>query len=111
MILLHITSQAAWNAALAEGAYRAESLETEGFIHASLPDQAQEVADNFYRGQTGLILLVIDSDRVQPELRFEEAENGKRYPHLYGPLNVDAVTQVLPLTTQANGAIFLPTLG
>ena len=38
MILLHITSQAAWDAAQAEGAFRVESLETEGFIHASLLD-------------------------------------------------------------------------
>jgi uncharacterized protein (DUF952 family) len=111
MILLHITSQSAWETALAEGVYRVESLETEGFIHASLPDQAQEVADRFYQGQTGLALLVIESERVKPAIRFEAADNGKLYPHLYGPLNVDAVTEIIPLTTQANGSVLLPDIG
>lgn len=108
MILLHITSQAAWDAARAEGIYRADSLEAEGFIHASLPDQAQEVADRFYREQTGLTLLVIESERVKPEIRFEKADNGKQYPHLYGPLNVDAVKEALPLTTHPDGTVLLP---
>jgi len=42
------------------------------------------------KGQEGLLLLVIDPDRVGPEIRYEEAKNGEAYPHIYGPLNIVA---------------------
>lgn len=106
-IILHITQREAWEQAQRAGVYRADSLETEGFIHASTPEQVLGPANAFYRGQTGLVLLVIDEARVQPPIRYEAA-HGQTFPHLYGPLNLDAVTDVLPFEPQADGTFALP---
>lgn len=106
-ILLHITERDTWERALREGIYRADSLETEGFIHLSTPAQALFPANAFYRGRTGLVLLVIDPERLSAEVRREEAD-GQTFPHLYGPLNVAAVTAILPLEPQDDGTFALP---
>jgi uncharacterized protein (DUF952 family) len=88
--LVHLCQRSAWDQALAAGEYRAPSLEREGFIHCSRPEQVQRVALRFYRDLPGLILLWIDPERVRPEIRWETAD-GESFPHLYGPLNLDAV--------------------
>ncbi len=106
-LLLHITSRPDWELAERDGIYRAASLDTEGFIHCSTPAQVVGTANRFYRGQTGLVLLVIDAEKLQAEVRYEAAD-GQMFPHLYGPLNVDAVTRVLPLEPGTDGTFALP---
>jgi uncharacterized protein (DUF952 family) len=96
--IFHIAHQADWQAAQVAGSYRVASLEQEGFIHCSTTEQVAGVADRFYRGQTDLVLLHIDPQRLQAPLRYEapaEAPAGnERFPHIYGPLNLDAVVAV-----------------
>lgn len=99
--IVHIARAQDWDGARACGYYRVSTLgralEEVGFIHCSLPHQVRHVADAFYRGSAGLVLLVIDPDRVGPEIRYEAADGtGERFPHIYGPLNVDAVVAVEP---------------
>jgi uncharacterized protein (DUF952 family)/RimJ/RimL family protein N-acetyltransferase len=91
--VLHITSQQAWQAALSAGEYRAPSLEEQGFIHASRPDQVLQTANHYYPNQSDLVLLWIDPRRLQAELRWEPSD-GDLYPHIYGPINLDAVSDV-----------------
>jgi uncharacterized protein (DUF952 family) len=106
--LLHITPLSDWQAASAKGHYAAASLETEGFIHLSQPGQVVWVANQFYLGQSGLVLLCIDTSRLAAELRYDEVPGHGRFPHLYGPLNLDAVTGVLPFEPGAEGRFALP---
>jgi uncharacterized protein (DUF952 family) len=57
------------------------------------------VAGAYYRGVPGLLLLVIDPARVGPEIRYEAVPGQDRpYPHIYGPLNTDAVVAARPFT-------------
>jgi uncharacterized protein (DUF952 family) len=103
-VILHITTRPEWDSAHAEGAYRADTLSSEGFIHASTREQVLGVADARFRGRADLVLLVIDPDRVQPELRWEESEPGQPpFPHVYGPLNVDAVVDVIAFPEAPEG--------
>lgn len=105
----HITSRADWEAARRTGAYRTASLESEGFIHCSRRDQVIAVADANFRGQTGLALLAIDEARVTPEIRYEDCyASGQAFPHIYGPLDLDAVTQVIDFPPDAEGCFALP---
>lgn len=90
--LLHITTPRAWRTAERTGFYRADSLKTEGFIHCSLPHQIDGVYQRYYAGETDLLLLLIDDKKVEPEIRYEG--HPERFPHIYGPLNIDAVFQV-----------------
>lgn len=106
--LLHITPLGDWQAAEAQGHYAAASLETEGFIHLSQPEQVVWAANQFYLGQSGLVLLCIDSSRLTADLRYDEVPGHGRFPHLYGPLNLDAVTGVLPFEPGAEGRFVLP---
>jgi uncharacterized protein (DUF952 family) len=97
----HITSAQQWSEAQALGYYAHPSLQSEGFIHCSQATQLRAVAQRFFAGQTELCLLEIASDRLQSPWQYDEVETGdpdtsEQYPHVYGEINLDAVTQVTP---------------
>jgi uncharacterized protein (DUF952 family) len=106
--IYHITTAEAWAEAQAAGAYRADSLATEGFIHLSTGEQLPWVAERFYRGRPGLLLLAVDAGRLAAELRYEESEPGRLFPHLYGPLNLDAVVAARPFPPNPDGSFDRP---
>jgi uncharacterized protein (DUF952 family) len=92
--IFHITTAAEWRSAGAAGAYTVASLAEEGFIHTSTAVQLPATAARFYTDVPDLVLLEIDPDAVGPEIRWEEAQGGGLFPHIYGPLNLDAVVRV-----------------
>lgn len=114
-IILHITTRAAWDAACAAGSYRAPSLEHEGFLHCSTPAQAVGTADRYFRGRSDLVLLCIDESRLA-DVRYEppatiggpDPRTGERFPHVYGPLALDAVVRVVPFPCNGDGSFALP---
>ena len=108
--ILHICRAADWGEAQTRGEYRAGSLSAEGFIHCSTSAQVIKTANRFYAGQRDLVLLVIDADRVSAAVK-REAADGDWFPHVYGPLNLDAVTQALPFPPAADGTFAAPALG
>jgi uncharacterized protein (DUF952 family) len=80
------------------------TLAQEGFIHASSAPQVARVANAFYRGEPDLLLLVIDPDRVDADVRYEPVPGQDlEYPHIYGPLNPSAVVQTRPFTPGPDG--------
>jgi uncharacterized protein (DUF952 family) len=91
-LIYHIAMCESWETQSREGDYRHPSLETEGFIHCSLAEQVEGTLESFFPSRGGLVLLEIDVEKLRPELRYE---NG--YPHVYGPLNTDAVVAVKDL--------------
>lgn len=118
-MILHITSRAAWEDAQQRGDYRAESLETEGFIHCSTPAQVLPVAENYYKGQSGLILLIIEPALLSSALKWESPSGGTPppgvpvgdpFPHIYGPVNLDAVVKITALEKNPNNTFILPDL-
>ena len=110
MMIWHITSPAAWASAQGSGDYRPASLDTEGFIHCSTTAQIAVTADRFYAGQRGLIALAIDPDQVQAPIRYEDFNVGDLFPHIYGPLNLDAVQQAIAYEPGADGHFSAPIL-
>lgn len=105
-MLFHITTEAEWQLARAQGAHRA-SLDREGFIHLSTERQWLAVANRLFAGRTDLLLLVIDEARLRPEVRYERVD-GDDYPHLFGALEVDAIIAAHALLVDASGAICAP---
>jgi uncharacterized protein (DUF952 family) len=109
--ILHITPLTTWEQAQPTGELRPESLEREGFIHASTFDQVVRVANAFYAGQGGLVLLCIDTNRLRSRILWEKAADvDDTFPHIYGPLNTDAVTEVLTFEPDGDGRFTLPVL-
>ena len=97
-ILYHVTTVAEWALAMQQGEYRAPSLETAGFIHCCLPEQLPGVLDRYFKQQTGLVALVIDSEKIQYPVQYEPSPVvPELFPHIYGPLNLDAVLEVKEL--------------
>lgn len=106
-LILHITDRSTWQAAQSTGVYRHASLDTEGFIHCSMPQQLVWVANTLFLGQRGLILICIESDRLQSELRYDTVGE-QHFPHIYGEINLDAIRQILEFEPNANGEFELP---
>jgi uncharacterized protein (DUF952 family) len=94
--IYHITTVAAWQNAQQHGSYTHPSLEAEGFIHCSYYGQVAETAQVHFKGQTELLLLCIDPACLKVELKSEVSRSGAAFPHLYGPLNLDAVQETYP---------------
>lgn len=108
-MIYHIATRADWERALADGEYTTSSvgrtLAEEGFIHASHASQVARTANKFYREvPADLVLLVIDEERVRAEVRYEDVPGAELpFPHVYGPLNADAVLEALPFAAGADG--------
>jgi uncharacterized protein (DUF952 family) len=105
--IFHITPATAADAARSSGSYEDPSLTGEGFIHCSFRDQVANVAVAFYPGRTGLVLLEIDPSRLSSPLHVEDAD-GQRFPHVYGPINWDAVVAVHPFEPGPDGSFTAP---
>ena len=75
-VIYHITRKTDWEMALAAGSYAADSLATEGFIHCSTAQQVIATANRLFKGRRDLMLLSIDTDRVNAEIRHENLEGG-----------------------------------
>jgi uncharacterized protein (DUF952 family) len=96
--ILRITPRGKWEQAVAEGEFCSDDLATEGFIHCSTSEQLPWVAEKFYKGQTGLVVLRIDTEKLKSSVIWENPhETLKLFPHVYGPINPDAVVEVVPL--------------
>lgn len=120
-MIYHITTRKSWDEAQSQGYYRAPSLESEGFIHCSARDQVLAVANDFYRGQTGLLLLCIDENLLGAPLVWEAPAHPKPnqaeqtaddtlFPHIYGVLNLDAVNDVFDYHEAGSGYLLPPGL-
>jgi uncharacterized protein (DUF952 family) len=107
--IYHITSRAAWQAAREAGVYSADSLEAEGFIHASTQEQVVRTANRFYHGQQGLVLLEIQAAKVGVEIKYEDlAGEGMLFPHIFGALQVNAVSGWAAFEPSDDGSFCFP---
>ncbi len=115
-MILHITSQQEWQQAQTLGAYSAPSLQTEGFIHCSTDKQVLHVANAFYRGRNDLVLLVIDESKLTSELKWEPPAGPPAsgisttdlFPHIFGTINLTAVTSAPTYQPDPITNFFLP---
>ena len=105
--VFHITERGAFAAALDAGAYEAESLHSEGFIHCSTRTQILRSAARFFAGRSGLVLLCIDAQRLADRLRYEVAD-GEAFPHCYGPIPLEAIPAVIDFPCRPDGGFELP---
>lgn len=103
--IYHWCPAEAWEAS--DDAYRSPSLDEEGFIHFSYEHQVERTATALDRGRTDLVLLRVESASL--EVVVEDCyEVGERYPHVYGPIPVAAVTAVYPFPPESDGSFRLP---
>ena len=93
--IYHVTTLIEWEQAKAKNEYMPMDYEKDGFIHCSIEKQIPGVLDRFYKGQTGLVKLKIEKEKVQRPVLFELAHDlDELFPHIYGALNLDSVVDV-----------------
>ena len=109
-VVFHIINESAWANAQGNDGYSPDGFASEGFIHLSRKSQILRPANLLYTGQTDLVLLVIEVARLTAELLYEPGSHGEAelFPHLYGPLNLDAVVEVVAFPCEADGSFVLP---
>lgn len=105
--LVHLCSRNDWYAASVFGEHRPRSLSAVGFVHLSTVEQVHLPADRLYAGRTDLVLLYLNSALLGAPIRWEAGvptdPEPMRFPHLYGPLPVAAVTAVTPYSPGPDG--------
>ena|ERR1035437_1367501 len=88
---------------------RVPSLSGQGFIHCSKLDQVLDVANYLAPYDEEMMLIEIDEMKVLPEIRYENLDGGERlFPHIYGPLNRDAIVAIHPLVWDGEEGYQLP---
>ncbi|RYC67677.1 MULTISPECIES: DUF952 domain-containing protein [Spirosoma] len=93
-MIYHVVTAMDWTRQQDAPVYEAASLQTEGFIHLSTREQVAGVLERYYQNVPDLLLLQVDESRLTHELKYEAATNNELFPHLYGPLNKEAIVSI-----------------
>ncbi|MEI5906987.1 DUF952 domain-containing protein [Bacillus spongiae] len=108
-MILHIMTRQEWDIIKESVKYTPKSIQTDGFIHCCTKEQIANVANQFFSGQTNLVLLRIDPDKVTSTIVFEDLQKlGQLFPHIYGPLNLNAVMNVIQFKPNIDGKFAVP---
>lgn len=108
MIILHCLKKSEWEQSKSLPFYGDEYIDADGFIHCSDIHTFKNVAPNFKNSADELLLLCIDTDKINAHVKWEDGDNcGTEYPHIYGLLNTDAVIKALPFLTDMHGDFVL----
>jgi len=106
-VLLHIITTAGWAAARSAGSIT--PAEGEEFVHCSDRGVVHVTAGKFFRGQSGLLLLVIDPKLIDVPVRWEAVPDSPLwFPHVYGPIPVAAVAEEHEFPVRPDGSFVLP---
>jgi uncharacterized protein (DUF952 family) len=96
--IYHITTKEEWRQAQEDGFYQSPTLTEEGFIHCSQENQVSGVLERYFSDKKDLVKLVIDTDKLNNKIIFEWSPSSQdTFPHIYGPINKEAVIDVVQI--------------
>ena len=99
-------------AELEEGRFDGAPVDkADGYIHLSTCTQVTETVDKHFGGQDGLSIAAVDLAARGDAVRWEESRGGQLFPHLYGPLTLDAVIAYSGVHRLEDGTVMLPVAG
>jgi uncharacterized protein (DUF952 family) len=104
-VIYHLVPIDYWEAQPADRPYVPAGFEQEGFIHCTRgAEQITMVANRYYLSDPReWLVLVLDEQAVTSEIRYEPGRDGVLYPHIYGPLNRDAIREVRNMPRNRDG--------
>ena len=94
-MLFHVVKASNWEKYKQSGIYFPETFDIENFIHLSEASQVKGVLERYYKNQDNLLILCIEKEKLTSELIYEKATNDEYFPHLYGGLNINAVSKII----------------
>jgi len=101
--MYHLVPRSEWESADPARPYVPTAFGQDGFVHCT--DGAEEVAataNRYYSGVDDLLVLVLDRSRLTAPVRYEDP--ARIYPHVYGPIERDAIVEVMGMQRDGNGA-------
>ncbi|MDX1585697.1 MAG: DUF952 domain-containing protein [Balneolaceae bacterium] len=104
-LIFLLVSKQDWDLSKNNSTYEPQSIEEHGFINSLKGDQIEEEANERFGESDDPLLVVINTSLLQPKLKYEEdPEKGRVVPRIYGPLNLDAVIDKIPLAAEPDGS-------
>lgn len=102
-ILFHLVKKEDYKEAEAGGNFAPRSLQKHGSIPCAGGSKIETVANEKFKGEQKILLLVIDVSTVSPEIRYKKEKSGERDPYLSGPLNTDAIIDKIEIQPEQDG--------
>ena len=93
--IFHLTTPSEWAVAHDSGSVVPAGFAAEGFVHCSTSAQLAGTIERHFGGHDELLLLRLHLDAIQADLRWEESRPGSTYPHVYRPLVLADVAEVV----------------
>lgn len=110
-VIFKIAPDILWSEAKDAGVFTGAPIDlADGYIHFSTAEQARETAEKYFQGQSNLLLVAVDGDKLGDKLKWEPSRGGALFPHLYGPLDFSAVIWTKALPVGADGQHVFPEL-
>ncbi len=111
MFIYKVCAEPLWREAESVGAFKGAAIDLQdGYIHFSTQEQLTETLRRHFTGQSDLLLIQVDAARLGERLKWEPSRGGALFPHLYGDLDLAAVTAVEPLPLGPDGQHQVPSL-
>jgi uncharacterized protein (DUF952 family) len=109
MLIYKVVSAEIWHGALVNKRLDGMPVDlADGYLHFSTAEQLRETCEKHFAGQHDLVLIAVDTERLDAALKWETSRGGALFPHLYAPLDPDLVALVAPLVIDDNGRHILP---
>jgi uncharacterized protein (DUF952 family) len=110
-LIYKICPAALWRQAEAQGVFRGAPVDlADGYIHFSTAAQVADTAAKHFAGQRDLLLIAVEAEKLGASLKWEVSRGGALFPHLYAPLDLQAVRDVVPLPLGDDGKHGFPPL-
>lgn len=109
-VIYHLAPAARWSDWPAGEPYLPAEYAADGFVHCTAGDELMvRVANRFYRELSGdFVVLVLDTERLEAPVKWEapagaDDQLAPEFPHIYGPINAEAISNVRPVVRDADG--------
>lgn len=103
-LIFHVTTEEYFQDHKVNNRYQPESLDSKGFIHCSKGTQIEATANRIFPDRDEILLLIIDISTLSSDVKYDmDEQTGEKYPHIYGPLNIDAIMDKLTIYAEDNG--------
>ncbi len=107
-MIYHFALEKSWKKQLKEGNYKPDSLNKQGYINASSWEQIKATYYKHFSRPNQLLIIVIDPLKVKSEIKYENSSEGDQlYPHIYGPLNQDAISKIETVRLDSEGNVII----
>lgn len=94
-MIYHVATLNDWQACRNLPVYFPSNWENEGFIHCSLENQLSGVLERYFADKTDLVILHINESKLSSSIKYEKATNQESFPHIYGPIDKEAIVRVM----------------